>query len=236
MDTAPEDRSTNRRENVALYGHWICPFSTRVEFALHQRGIDHDLVDLPPVAVRGPDFVLPPEFVENSPRLEIPMVRIGAEHRADSIPVLEWLEARFDERPLLPADPDARHLARERMAWVDDRIFPAMVRIYYGIDPERIEEASRALAAELAALGAMVDATGWLAGEGPSLAEAVLLPLWVRLDGLRELGFTAEVPEAAAAYAARCRGLDGWAAVEWSPDQTAEFVGRFRAYRRKKRR
>ena len=28
--------------DVALYGHWICPFSTRVEFALHQRGIDHE--------------------------------------------------------------------------------------------------------------------------------------------------------------------------------------------------
>ena len=44
---------------VALYGHWICPFATRVEVALHQRGIVHDLVDLPPSAVRGPDFVLP---------------------------------------------------------------------------------------------------------------------------------------------------------------------------------
>lgn len=48
--------------DVALYGHWICPFATRVEFALHQRGIAHELIDLPPSAVRGPDFVLPNEI------------------------------------------------------------------------------------------------------------------------------------------------------------------------------
>ena len=50
--------------DVVLYGHWICPFATRVQFALHQRGIDDELIDLPPSAVRGPDFELPPEFVE----------------------------------------------------------------------------------------------------------------------------------------------------------------------------
>ena len=79
--------------DVALYGHWICPFVTRVPFALAQRGVAHDLVDLPPSAVRGPDFVLSPEFVEHSPQLEIPMValRAGADvdYLADSIPVLE---------------------------------------------------------------------------------------------------------------------------------------------------
>ena len=57
--------------DVALYGHWICPFATRVQFALHQRGITHELIDLPPSAVRGRDFDLPPEFIEHSPRLEI---------------------------------------------------------------------------------------------------------------------------------------------------------------------
>ena len=53
--------------DVALYGHWICPFATRVQFALHQRAIPHELVDVPPSGVRGPDFELPPEsFVEHS--------------------------------------------------------------------------------------------------------------------------------------------------------------------------
>lgn len=70
--------------SVSLYGHWICPFVTRVGFALAERGIDHDLVDVPPSGVRPPDFVLPPEFVEHSPRRRIVRLdglrRLGFEH------------------------------------------------------------------------------------------------------------------------------------------------------------
>ena len=100
--------------DVALYGHWICPFATRVEFALHQRGIAHELIDLPPSAVRGPDFVLPNEFVKHSPRLEIPLVRVGSDYLADSIPVLEWLEERVVAPALLSSDGAARALVRRR--------------------------------------------------------------------------------------------------------------------------
>ncbi|NKB40097.1 MAG: hypothetical protein GKR86_03405 [Ilumatobacter sp.] len=57
--------------DVALHGHWICPFATRVEIALGQRGVAHDLVDVSPSAVRRPDFMLPPEFVERSDRQRV---------------------------------------------------------------------------------------------------------------------------------------------------------------------
>ena len=105
--------------NVALYGHWICPYATRVRFALEQRRISYELVDLPPTGVRPPDFELPPEFLEHSPRREIPMVRVGDRYLADSIPILEWLETEITTAPLLPADPAAQHLMRERIAWID---------------------------------------------------------------------------------------------------------------------
>ena len=57
--------------DVALYGHWICPFATRVQFALAQRGVARDLVDVPRSAVRRPDFVLSPEFVERFDRQRV---------------------------------------------------------------------------------------------------------------------------------------------------------------------
>ncbi len=123
--------------DVALYGHWICPFSTRVEFALHQRGI---------------------------------------------------------------------------------------------------ERASSRLGEALAEMGSWTEATGWLAGDAPTLAEAVAMPIHVRLEGLQRLGFTAPIDESWAAHGERCRELPGWAPVEWSPEQTDEFVGRFEAFRRKQQR
>jgi glutathione S-transferase len=221
--------------DVAFYGHWICPFATRVEFALHQRGIDHDVVNLPPSAVRPPDFEMPEEFLAHSPRLEIPMVRIGDDYLADSIPILEWLEEQILDRPLLPADPDARTLVRERMTWIDQHAFRPMGGVYYGTDPHRIARASEKLTDALAEMGRWTDEGGWLAGDEPTLAEAVAIPIHVRMDGLRRLGFTAPLPAAIEAHAERCRTLTGWPAVEWSAEQTDEFVGRFEAYRRKQR-
>ena len=51
------------KSDVTLYGHWTCPFVHRVAWALAERGIDHDHVDVPPSAVRPRGFVLPEEFV-----------------------------------------------------------------------------------------------------------------------------------------------------------------------------
>ena len=213
--------------SVSLYGHWICPFSTRVEFALHQREIAHEVVDLPPSAVRGPDFKMPTEFVEHSPLLEIPMVRIDHSYRADSIPILEWLETEIPGRPLLPAEPHAATVVRDRMAEIDRRVFQPMVGIYYGTEPAKVAAASSRLAESIDQVAAWTEPTGWLAGPEPTLAEAVLIPLYVRLEGLRRLGFAHELSPAGLAHAERCRELAGWSPVEWSHDQTDEFVGRF---------
>ena len=71
--TSPAPAASNFSMTVRLFGHWTCPFVNRVAFALGQRGVDYELVDVPPSAVRPKDFVLPDEFVEHSPRLEVPL-------------------------------------------------------------------------------------------------------------------------------------------------------------------
>jgi glutathione S-transferase len=81
--------------DVVLFGHWICPFSVRVEFALAQKEIAYSLVNVPPRAVRPKGFVVPEEFIAHSPKLEVPMVRVGETYLADSIPILQWLEELF---------------------------------------------------------------------------------------------------------------------------------------------
>ena len=75
----------------------------------------------------------------------------------------------------------------------------------------------------------------WLAGDAPSLAEALMVAVYVRLDGLRRLGLTAVVPPTIEAHLQRCRNLRGWSTVEWSPEQIDEFVGRFEKYRERQR-
>ena len=90
----------------------------RQSFALAERAVAHDVVDVPPTAARPPGHVVPTEFVEHSPLGEIPMVRIGAEYRADSLPILDWLEDQVAGAPLRPSDPTERQRVRDMTSWI----------------------------------------------------------------------------------------------------------------------
>ena len=211
---------------VTLFGHWICPYSVRVSFALAERDITHDLVEVPPTAVRPAGFVVPREFVVHSPLGQIPMIRVDQEYRADSLPILEWLEEQVGPRPLHPEEPGDRARERELMAWIDAHVFPPMIGIYYGTRPEEIAGSAAILSRALEGLGNLLEGRRWLAGDGPSLAEATVVPLYVRLAALVRLGFDHQLEPRVVAHMDRCASTDGWAAVAWSEEQTDELVGR----------
>jgi len=216
---------------VTLFGHWICPFSVRVEFALAQRGIDYAVVDVPPRAVRPKGFVVPEEFIAHSPKLEVPMVKIDGEYLADSIPILEWLEEKFTDSSLLPADDAGQAIVRERVDWMNKYVYRPMIGVYYGTDVELIHESSVAFMAAMETVDQWLQVTPWLAGEAPTLAEAIMAGVYTRLDGLRQLGLTGELPSTVQHHLERCTHLVGWDTVRWTTEQTNEFVGRFLKYR-----
>jgi len=216
---------------VTLFGHWICPFSVRVEFALAQRGIEYTVVDVPPRAVRPTGFVVPEEFIAHSPKLEVPMVKIDGEYLADSIPILEWLEEKFSHSSLLPTDDAQQAVVRERVEWMNKYVYRPMIGVYYGTDPALIQESSDAFFTAMATVDQWLQTSQWLAGDAPTLAEAIMAGVYTRLDGLRQLGLTGDLPTSVQQHLDRCTQLIGWAKVEWSTEQTSDFVGRFLKYR-----
>jgi glutathione S-transferase len=216
---------------VTLFGHWICPFSVRVEFALAQRGIDYVVVDVPPRAVRPKGFVVPEEFIAHSPKLEVPMVKIDGEYLADSIPILEWLEQKFAGSSLLPADNAGQAIVRERVDWMNKHVYRPMIGVYYGTDVELIHESSVAFMTAMETVAQWLQVTPWLAGEAPTLAEAIMAGVYTRLDGLRQLGLAGELPSTVQHHLERCTHLVGWDTVRWTTEQTNDFVGRFLKYR-----
>ena len=216
---------------VTLFGHWICPFSVRVEFALAQRGIEYTIVDVPPRAVRPKGFVVPEEFIAHSPKLEVPMVKIDGQYLADSIPILEWLEEKFTDASLLPVGDVQQAIVRDRVEWLNKNVYRPMIGVYYGTDPALIQDSSVAFMKAMETVDQWLQASPWLAGETPSLAEAIMAGVYTRLDGLRQLGLTGELPASVQQHLERCTQLVGWQKVEWSVDQTADFVGRFLKYR-----
>ena len=215
--------------SVRLFGHWTCPYVNRVAFALGQRGIDHELVEVPPSAVRPEGFVLPEEFVAHSPRLEVPMVCVDGDYLADSIPVLRFLEERVDAPPLLPAGRE--DLVLERVARLDDILMRAMGGIAYGVDPDRIDRAAGRLAEAFDEMAGWLRETPWLAGPEPTLAEAIAVPVQLRLPGLVALGFDRAVPAEIDRHRDATLALPGGRHVAWSADQAAEYLARHRRAR-----
>jgi glutathione S-transferase len=219
------------QDNFALFGHWICPFSVRVEFALAQRGIEYSLVEVPPRAARPKDFVVPEEFIAHSPKLEVPMVRHAGEYLADSIPILEQLEKWFSQNSLLPSEYSAQSLVRERVQWIDKYLYRPMIGVYYGTEEAKIAEASTQFGVALQTIAEWLQETSWIAGNQPTIAEALMVGMYTRLEGLYRLGLTAQLPDEIVRHKTQCEGLEGWQRVAWSAEQTDEFVGRFSKFR-----
>src|SRR5690606_5867136 len=93
---------------LVLHGYWRAGTSYRTRIALNIKGLDYrqEPVDLREGVQKSDSFrALNPQGLV--PALETPD---GALTQSSAI--IEWLEERYPEPPLLPADPGARALVR----------------------------------------------------------------------------------------------------------------------------
>jgi glutathione S-transferase/RNA polymerase-associated protein len=93
-----------------LYEHPLSPYAQKNKIALREKGVPFEL-RLP--AAIGSGTTLDPEFAAASPRGEVPALVDGALRVFDSTVILEYIEDRWPEPPLLPRSPAER--ARVRM-------------------------------------------------------------------------------------------------------------------------
>lgn len=106
-----------------------------------------------------------------------------------------------------------------------------MIGVYYGTDARLIQESSAAFMTAMETVDRWLQVAPWLAGEVPTLAEAIMVGVYTRLDGLAQLGLTGELPASVQQHLERCTHLVGWDTVRWTTEQTDEFVSRFLKYR-----
>jgi glutathione S-transferase len=132
---------------------------------------------------------------------------------------------------LLPADKAGQAVVRERVNWINKYVYQPMIGVYYGTDVAVIQEPSVAFMTAMVTVGQWLRDTPWLAGDSPTLAEAIMAGVYTRVDGLRQLGLTGELPVLVEQHLERCTQLVGWDAVRWTTEQTSDFVGRFLKYR-----
>lgn len=94
-----------------LWDHPLSPFGQKVRIALREKKIPFK-AELPKGAASGDPSIIDPKFAEANLRLELPTLVDGDVQIFDSTIILEYIEDKYTDIPLRPADPAARAKAR----------------------------------------------------------------------------------------------------------------------------
>ena len=94
---------------LRLHAYHRSSTSYRVRIGLNLKGLDYETVpvDLLAQEQRGETYR------GKNPFAGVPALEIDGQFYAQSMPILEWLDERYPDPPLLPGDSDRRFIARE---------------------------------------------------------------------------------------------------------------------------
>ena len=149
---------------MIVYDAARCPYCARVRIVLAEKGLAYE-----PVEVDLSDR--PAWLYEKNPRGKVPVLEEdGGLLLPESTVIMEYLEERFPEPALWPADPAERALGRLWLDRFDDRLGED----YYAA--RRGDESQ--LAQRLAELDAALEAQPYLTGREYGLADIGYIP-WI---------------------------------------------------------
>jgi glutathione S-transferase len=153
---------------LTLYDAARCPYAARVRITLAEKRIEYDAV-----AIDLDDR--PAWLYEKNPLGRVPVLEEdGGLCLPESRVIIEYLDERFPEPPLLPADPAERALARLRI-----ERFDALSGPYYRLR-RGDEGAGRELDQQLSALDSLLEAQRFLTGREYGLADIAYVPWLLR--------------------------------------------------------
>lgn len=156
---------------LTLYDAPRCPYCARVRIVLAEKGVEVETVEV--------DLEDRPAWIyEKNPTGRVPVLEEDGLALPESRVLMEYLEERFPEPPLLPADPAARALAR-----LPIERFDSLAAAYYALRRDEAGAWDR-LQERLADLDSDLAARPFLGGAAYSLADVAYLPWILRLPGL----------------------------------------------------
>jgi glutathione S-transferase len=100
---------------ITLYDAARCPYCARVRILLAEKRVAYE-----PVAIDLSDR--PARLYEKNPSGKVPVLEEDTLVLPESAVIMEYLEERYPEPALLPADPAARALERLRVFRFDDEL------------------------------------------------------------------------------------------------------------------
>ena len=175
---------------LTLYDADRCPYCARVRIVLAEIAVPYDTVVV--------DLEDRPAWIyEKNPLGQVPVLEEADFVLPESAVIMEYLEERYPEPPLWPADPAERAAGRVLVERFDQ-----LSRPYYAL--RQGEEAARArLDAELTALDSLLVGRSFLTGREFGLADAAYLPWILRAETM--LGVDLDAHPALADWEERTR-------------------------------
>jgi stringent starvation protein A len=152
---------------ITLYDAARCPYCARVRIVLAEKGLEYETVEI--------DLDDRPAWIyEKNPLGRVPVLEEDAFVLPESAVINEYLEERYPEPPLWPADPGERAFGRLLVFRFDQ-----LSRPYYALRREEAGAHER-LEGELAKLDAVLAARPYLTGRDFGLADVAYVPWIVR--------------------------------------------------------
>lgn len=115
---------------MKLFHGWLSSASRRVRLCMAEKGIVYESV---PVDLSRQEQHSP-AYLALNPNGVVPALQIGpGESLYESATICEYLDDKYPERPLRPADPYQRALMRNFVRWTDDKCLPNLLILNWSL-------------------------------------------------------------------------------------------------------
>jgi maleylacetoacetate isomerase len=164
---------------IRLHDYWRSSASYRVRIALAMKQVEYERHD---VNLLKREQVSPDNLTVN-PQGLVPTLEIDGHAIGQSLAIIDYLDARFPEPRLIPADPLARAMALQRALVIAADIHPVdNLRVLRRLSEMGIDQAGRDdwyrhwIVEGFTALETMVGDGRFLGGDTPDLSDVCLVP------------------------------------------------------------
>ncbi|MEA1083325.1 maleylacetoacetate isomerase [Sphingomonas sp. CD22] len=167
---------------MILHGYWRSGAAYRVRIALALKRVAYDQVNHDLRTGGQAD----PAYVALNPQRLVPALEVDGLVLTQSIAILEWLDERFPDPPLLPADADGRAIVRAMAATLATDVHPlhnlrtlkALRQDFDASEAQVDAWMARWMTDGFAAIEALIARHGgdFAYGDTPTLADCVTVP------------------------------------------------------------
>ncbi len=206
---------------IVLHNYWRSSASHRVRIGLGLKGLAYEYVAVNLLTKQQHAD----GYRDRNPMAQVPTLEIDGVRLTQSLPILEYLDERFPDPPILPKDPVMRARCRALAEIVNSGIQPlqnlSTLKAVNEFGGDAAAWPKKFVAAGLAAFerAAQETASVYCVGDAPTIADCCLIP---QLAAARRFSVDLEPHKLLLAIEERCLRLSAFA--DAAPDRQPDAV------------